>query len=55
MFSFGVLILEIISGKKDNYLYQSERDEDLLSYVSGSNYLNFVLNLMNANIISSKC
>ena len=34
VFSFGVLILEIISGKKDNCLYQSERDKDLLSYVS---------------------
>ena len=55
VFSFGVLILEIIIGKKNNCFYQSEHDEDLLSYVSGSNYLNFVLNFMNANIISSKC
>ena len=55
VFSFGVLILEIISGQKNNCFYQSEHDEDLLSYVSGSNYLNFVLNVMNANIISSKC
>jgi serine/threonine protein kinase len=34
VFSFGVLILEIISGKKNNSFYQSEHDEDLLSYVS---------------------
>ena len=54
VFSFGVLILEIISGQKNNCFYQSEHDEDLSSYVSGSNYLNFVLNFMNANIISSK-
>nr|POE58722.1 isoform 2 of cysteine-rich receptor-like protein kinase 10 [Quercus suber] len=32
VFSFGVLILEIISGKKNNCFYQSEHDEDLLSY-----------------------
>ncbi|KAF3971863.1 hypothetical protein CMV_004579 [Castanea mollissima] len=32
VFSFGVLILEIISGKKSNCFYQSEHDEDLLSY-----------------------
>ncbi|GMY37006.1 cysteine-rich receptor-like protein kinase 10 [Fagus crenata] len=32
VFSFGVLILEIISGKKNNYFYQSEHDKDLLSY-----------------------
>ena len=34
VFSFGVLILEIISGKKNNYFYQSEHDKDLLNYVS---------------------
>ena len=35
VFSFGVLVLEIISGKKNTYFfYQSELAEDLLSYVS---------------------
>jgi serine/threonine protein kinase len=34
VFSFGVLVLEIISGKKNNRSYQSELAEDLLSYVS---------------------
>lgn len=34
VFSFGVLLLEIISGKQNNCFYHSERDEDLLSYVS---------------------
>ncbi|CAL5410951.1 unnamed protein product [Camellia sinensis] len=32
VFSFGVLVLEIISGKKNNTFYQSECAEDLLSY-----------------------
>ncbi|KAF5188438.1 Cysteine-rich receptor-like protein kinase [Thalictrum thalictroides] len=33
VFSFGVLVLEIISGQKNNSFYQSERaDEDLLCY-----------------------
>ena len=45
MFSFGVLILEIISGKKDNYLYQSERDEDLLSYVSVNKIISNLIEL----------
>ena len=34
VFSFGVLVLEIISGKKNTHFYQSELAEDLLSYVS---------------------
>ncbi|GMP75203.1 hypothetical protein CsSME_00032377 [Camellia sinensis var. sinensis] len=32
VFSFGVLVLEIISGKKNNTFYQSECAENLLSY-----------------------
>ncbi|KAF5191891.1 Cysteine rich receptor like kinase [Thalictrum thalictroides] len=32
VFSFGVLVLETITGRK-NSLYESERDQDLLSYV----------------------
>ncbi|XP_059439445.1 cysteine-rich receptor-like protein kinase 10 [Corylus avellana] len=32
VFSFGVLLLEIISGKKNSCFYKSELDEDLLSY-----------------------
>jgi hypothetical protein len=34
MYSFGVLILEIISGKKNSNFYESDGAEDLLSYVS---------------------
>ncbi|XP_060188075.1 cysteine-rich receptor-like protein kinase 10 isoform X3 [Lycium barbarum] len=33
VFSFGVLLLEIISGKKNSSFYQSDGAEDLLSYV----------------------
>ncbi|XP_060196216.1 cysteine-rich receptor-like protein kinase 10 isoform X2 [Lycium barbarum] len=33
VFSFGVLLLEIISGKKNSSFYQSDSAEDLLSYV----------------------
>ena len=34
VFSFGVLLLEIISGKKNSAFYQSDHGRDLLSYVS---------------------
>lgn len=34
VFSFGVLVLEIVSGKKNNSFHQSDGAEDLLSYVS---------------------
>ena len=34
VYSLGVLVLEIISGKKNSDFYESEGAEDLLSYVS---------------------
>ena len=34
VFSFGVLILEILSGKKNTSFYQSHGGGDLLSFVS---------------------
>lgn len=34
VYSYGVLILEIISGKKNSSFYQSDYANDLLSYVS---------------------
>lgn len=34
VFSFGVLVLEIVSGKKNTDLNQRNHTDDLLSYVS---------------------
>lgn len=34
VFSFGVMVLEIISGKKNSCTFESCRIDDLLSYVS---------------------
>ena len=36
VFSFGVLVLQILSGKKNNGFYQLHGSGDLLSYVSES-------------------
>lgn len=33
VFSFGVILLEIISGKKNNRFHSSEVDENLLTFV----------------------
>jgi len=34
VFSFGVLVLEIVSGKKNTDFYQSNHADDLLIFVS---------------------
>ena len=34
VFSFGVLLLEIVIGQKNNTFYQTDRGGDILSYVS---------------------
>lgn len=34
LYSFGVLLLEIISGKKNSYFFQTDAAEDLMSHVS---------------------
>lgn len=39
VFSFGIVLLEIISGKMNNCFFQSEHNEDLLGYVSIANLL----------------
>ena len=39
-FSFGVVLLEIISGKKNTGFYQSEQAMSLLEYVSVLNFHN---------------
>ena len=38
VFSFGVLVLEIVSGKKNRGVYYSGRHLNLLAYVSRRNY-----------------
>lgn len=40
VFSFGVLVLEIISGQKNNAFRSGERVEDLVSFVSAK-YISF--------------
>jgi len=37
VFSFGILVLEIVSGKKNAGLYQSKHADDLLTLVSINN------------------
>jgi len=44
VFSFGVLLLEIISGKKNSGFYLSELGQRLLSYVSNFLYPFFLEN-----------
>jgi hypothetical protein len=39
VFSFGVLVLEMVFGQKNSYFRIGENLEDLLSYVSTLNYL----------------
>jgi serine/threonine protein kinase len=34
LYSFGVLVLEIISGKKNSYFFQTDAADDLVSHVS---------------------
>ena len=38
VFSFGVLVLEIISGKRSGSFHESDSAEDLLSYVSADKH-----------------
>lgn len=38
VFSFGVLLLEIMSGKKNRALNYQEQDHNLIGYVSTSKY-----------------
>jgi hypothetical protein len=46
VFSFGVLLLEIISGKKNREISYQEHDHNLIGYVSTSKYyysLNYII------------
>jgi hypothetical protein len=49
IFSFGVLL----SGKMNNFFYQSEHDEDLLSFVSMDQIISILLYIVKANVIAS--
>ena len=40
VFSFGVVLLEIISGKRNTGFYQSEQALSLIGYVSELNFYN---------------
>ena len=42
VFSFGVLVLEIVSGKKNTGFYHTELDLNLLRYVSVISIYSFV-------------
>jgi serine/threonine protein kinase len=46
VFSFGVVLLEIISGKKNTGFYQSELASSLLGYVSVFNFLESLISLV---------
>ena len=41
VFSFGVLLLEIVSGKKNNRFYHREEALNLIGYVSSDFMLSF--------------
>jgi len=41
VFSFGVLLLEIISGKKNRALSYQENDHNLIGYVSTTKFNSF--------------
>ena len=46
VFSFGVLVLEMICGQKNGYFRNEENGEDLLTYVSTiSSYIHFPFTL----------
>lgn len=42
VFSFGVLVLEIISGKKNRGFYYANNELNLLGYVSARKYIIFL-------------
>lgn len=53
VFSFGVLVLEIISGKKNSNFYQSDGAEDLLSYAWKQCRNNAPLELLDPTLTNS--
>ncbi|XP_010278041.1 PREDICTED: putative receptor-like protein kinase At4g00960 [Nelumbo nucifera] len=53
VFSFGVLLLEIVSGKKNNYSHQSESSENLLSHAWRYWNEGTLLELMDTTLINN--
>lgn len=47
VFSFGILVLEIVSGRKNMEKYLDEEKSDLLSYVSSRIYFVSCCNIFN--------
>lgn len=45
VFSFGVLLLEIVNGKRNNSFYHYERYQNLLGHVSTANTIHFLCNI----------
>lgn len=45
VFSFGVLVLEVLTGRKNSGSYDSETAEDLLSFVSRSSFFVFLFKI----------
>lgn len=46
VFSYGVLVLEIVSGKKNNSRYQADYPLNLIGFVSNRTELRFVCNII---------
>ena len=46
VYSFGVLVLEIVSGQRNNYFRSGQNVEDLLSYVSDAWNIKNITNLV---------
>lgn len=43
VFSFGVLVLEIISGKKNRGFYSANKELNLLGHVCGNSFISMLL------------
>jgi Protein tyrosine and serine/threonine kinase len=54
VFSYGVLLLEIITGKKNSGTFENEETEDLLSFVSTQTdiYIYFFCNQQSNDVLT---
>ncbi|CAH9105222.1 unnamed protein product [Cuscuta epithymum] len=53
VFSFGVLVLEIVSGRKNNYVFDADQDETLLGHAWKLNMEGRAIELVDENIAES--